>query len=154
MKAINHWIRDISENNKNIQEGRKWKKDSILGFTIFLMFFLLFISENKAESLSNDSTVMKVYQLDIMEEIAPPVWHLTQKAFEEANNGGYDLVIIHMNTYGGMVDAADSIRTAILNSDIPVYVLIDNNAAINNANNNNLLISIQLFMYSVILKSS
>jgi membrane-bound serine protease (ClpP class) len=34
-----------------------------------------------------------------------------------------------MNTYGGMVDAADSIRTKILNSKIPVYVFIDNNAA-------------------------
>ena len=38
-------------------------------------------------------------------------------------------MLIHMNTYGGMVDAADSIRTRILNSDIPVYVFIDNNAA-------------------------
>jgi membrane-bound serine protease (ClpP class) len=37
--------------------------------------------------------------------------------------------LIHMNTYGGLVDAADSIRTTILNSKIPVYVLIDNNAA-------------------------
>ncbi len=34
-----------------------------------------------------------------------------------------------MNTYGGMLDAADSIRTAILKSDIPVFVYIDNNAA-------------------------
>ncbi len=34
-----------------------------------------------------------------------------------------------MNTYGGMLDAADSIRTKILDSDIPVYVFIDKNAA-------------------------
>ena len=34
-----------------------------------------------------------------------------------------------MNTYGGQVDAADSIRTRILNCTIPVYVFIDNNAA-------------------------
>jgi len=33
-----------------------------------------------------------------------------------------------MNTYGGMVDAADSIRTRILNCPIPVYVFVDNNA--------------------------
>jgi len=38
------------------------------------------------------------------------------------------LIIIHMNTYGGMVDAADSIRTKILNCPIPVYVFVDNNA--------------------------
>lgn len=82
------------------------------------------------DSLLIDSTkITKVYKLDIKEEIAPPIWHLTQKAFKEADEGKYDIMIIHMNTYGGMVDAADSIRTAILNADIPVYVFIDNNAA-------------------------
>jgi membrane-bound serine protease (ClpP class) len=34
-----------------------------------------------------------------------------------------------MNTYGGLLDMADSIRTAILNCKIPVWVFIDNNAA-------------------------
>ena len=34
-----------------------------------------------------------------------------------------------MNTYGGSVVHADSIRTLILNSAIPVYAFIDNNAA-------------------------
>ena len=34
-----------------------------------------------------------------------------------------------MNTYGGYVTEADSMRTAILNSKIPVYVFINNNAA-------------------------
>ncbi len=34
-----------------------------------------------------------------------------------------------MNTYGGGVLEADSMRTAILNASLPVYVFIDNNAA-------------------------
>ena len=34
-----------------------------------------------------------------------------------------------MNTYGGTVLDADSMRTKVLNSRIPVYVFIDNNAA-------------------------
>lgn len=129
MKAINHSIQDIKEYQHQEKRKMQWKNYSILSFALVFAFFLLVISESKADSNLSDSTVVKIYQLDIMEEIAPPVWHLTQKAFEEANNGDYDLVIIHMNTYGGMVDAADSIRTAILNSDIPVYILIDNNAA-------------------------
>jgi len=33
-----------------------------------------------------------------------------------------------MNTYGGQVDIADSMRTLILNYDIPVLVFIDNQA--------------------------
>ena len=39
------------------------------------------------------------------------------------------IFLIHMNTYGGTVLDADSIRTKILQSSIPVYVFIDNNAA-------------------------
>ncbi len=72
---------------------------------------------------------LQVYKFDIKENIAPPVWRTTQKAFKAAREMGADIILIHMNTYGGMVDAADSIRTKILNSPIPVYVLIDNNAA-------------------------
>ncbi len=72
---------------------------------------------------------LRVYKYDIKEMIAQPVWRTTQKAFERAKDTNADLIIIHMNTYGGMVDMADSIRTKILNSSIPVYVLIDNNAA-------------------------
>lgn len=71
----------------------------------------------------------KVYVIDIKEEIAPPVRRRVQKGFEEARRLNADLIILHMNTYGGMLDAADSIRTIILTSEIPVWVFIDNNAA-------------------------
>lgn len=71
----------------------------------------------------------KVYVLDIKQEIGPAVWRHTQLAFDNAKKSNSDLILIHMNTYGGLVDAADSIRTKILNSKIPVYVFIDNNAA-------------------------
>lgn len=70
-----------------------------------------------------------IYQLNIKEEISPKVWRDTQHAFEAADSLKADLVLIHMNTYGGLVESADSIRTKILNSSIPVYVFIDNNAA-------------------------
>lgn len=96
----------------------------------YLLVFLLFglySAAQDTDSITNKSTL--IYQFDIQEEIAPPVWHKTQKAFAEAKAMKADLIIIHMNTYGGQVDAADSIRTKILNSDIPVYVFIDNNAA-------------------------
>jgi membrane-bound serine protease (ClpP class) len=76
---------------------------------------------------SNDTTL--VYLFDIKQEIGPEAWRNTQKAFEDAQLQKADMVLIHMNTYGGMVNAADSIRTRILNSRIPVWVFIDNNAA-------------------------
>ncbi|MBT8195720.1 MAG: nodulation protein NfeD, partial [Bacteroidia bacterium] len=62
-------------------------------------------------------------------EIAPPMWRITDLAIDEAEKMKADFICIEMNTYGGMLDAADSIRTKILNTDIPVYVFINNNAA-------------------------
>ncbi len=70
-----------------------------------------------------------VYKLNIKENIAPAIWRQTKQAFEAADSLKADLFLIHMNTYGGTVIDADSIRTRILNSKIPVIVFIDNNAA-------------------------
>lgn len=79
------------------------------------------------EKPNNEKTL--VFKYDMKEQIAPAIWRITQKSFDEATKIGADIIIIHMNTYGGLLDAADSIRTMILNSPIPVYVFIDNNAA-------------------------
>ena len=70
-----------------------------------------------------------VYKLNIKEEITKATWRQTQQAFDAADSLGADVFLIHMNTYGGTVLDADSIRTKILQSPIPVYVFIDNNAA-------------------------
>ncbi len=99
---------------------------------IITLFFILIISfSNLHASVKKDSvlTSKKIYLFEIKEEIAPPIWRKTQKAFEEARAIEADAILIDMNTYGGMVADADSIRTAILNSSIPVYVFINNNAA-------------------------
>jgi membrane-bound serine protease (ClpP class) len=57
------------------------------------------------------------------------LWRITKNAFEESEEWRADLIIIRMNTYGGLVDMADSIRTKILYYPKPVWVFIDNNAA-------------------------
>ncbi len=70
-----------------------------------------------------------VYKFNIKEDITKATWRQTQQAFDAADSLGADVFLIHMNTYGGTVLDADSIRTKILQSEIPVYVFIDNNAA-------------------------
>ncbi|MEA4983318.1 MAG: NfeD family protein [Paludibacter sp.] len=70
-----------------------------------------------------------IYKIDIKKEIGSTTWLYTQKGFAEAIEQKADAILIHMNTYGGEVLYADSIRTKILNAKIPVYVFIDNNAA-------------------------
>jgi membrane-bound serine protease (ClpP class) len=76
-----------------------------------------------------DSVRKKVYVFPIRENIMPAAARLTDKCLSEAAAMDADIVVIDMNTYGGMVDAADSIRTRILNYDKPVYVFINNQAA-------------------------
>lgn len=76
---------------------------------------------------SREKTI--IYVFDIKEQIAPPIWHKAKKAFTQASDASADMVIIHMNTYGGVLETADSLRTKILNFPIPVHVFIDNNAA-------------------------
>jgi len=91
-----------------------------------ILLFALIISV--CISFANDSTFL-VYKFDIKENIAPSVWRQTKKVFNNADTMNADLILIHMNTYGGTVLDADSIITKILNSKIPVWVFIDNNAA-------------------------
>lgn len=90
---------------------------------LFLLFTIAFLPAKSQDSIT------QIYQFDIKQEIAPPVWRTTKLALQEAHDLDVDLIFINMNTYGGAVDAADSIRTKILQSKIPVVVLIENNAA-------------------------
>ena len=70
-----------------------------------------------------------VYKINIKEDIMPAAWRHVQQGFNEASELNADIILIHMNTYGGLVNMADSIRTKFLNSSIPVWVFIDNQAA-------------------------
>ncbi|MBN2523655.1 MAG: hypothetical protein JXB24_10305, partial [Bacteroidales bacterium] len=120
---------------KNLKFTANWR---ILG--LLLSFQILFSSnvaddsifaDTISEELHQKTALAKkglIYVFEIRKEIAKPVWRITQEAFEEAQLLKADYILIHMNTYGGMVNIADSIRTKILNSSIPVLIFIDNQA--------------------------
>jgi membrane-bound serine protease (ClpP class) len=90
----------------------------------FLIFILTFVS-----AAGQEKSKTLVYKFNIKQEITKATWRQTQQAFRAADTLGADIFLIHMNTYGGTVLDADSIRTKILQSKIPVYVFVDNNAA-------------------------
>ncbi len=79
--------------------------------------------------LSNAKEVPLVYRFSIMEEITPAMARKAAQAVDEAVSMNAACILIEMNTYGGMLDAADSIRTKLLNCPVPVLVFINNNAA-------------------------
>ena len=94
---------------------------------LLLLSSLILFANANAQSI--DSTKTKVYIFNVDEEIAPPVVRRMGKAFAQAKEEKVDLIVLHMNTYGGELSAADTMRTRILQSKIPVVVFIDNNAA-------------------------
>ncbi len=82
-----------------------------------------------AFAITGFSQKKQVYVLPIQEEIGPASLRHIEEGFKQAEDNKSDIIILHINTYGGAVDAADKMRTAILNQKIPVLAFIDNNAA-------------------------
>lgn len=91
------------------------------------IFFLLFglISF----SLSAQEKPKKVFTFKIDANIDPAMNRRVKLALEEAKKNEAGLIVIEMDTYGGVVTDADEIRTQILESEIPVYVFINKDAA-------------------------
>ncbi len=92
---------------------------------IVILSFLFFSSS----IYSKNNTKILFYNIDLKKEVGSTTWIYIKEGFNEAKELKADEIIISMNTYGGEVVYADSIRTKILHSKIPVTVFIDNNAA-------------------------
>lgn len=96
-------------------------------FSLLLLSLIGYLSTLLATTSIEDSTL--IYRIPIFDNINSTTWIYTQRGFEEADKLNANAIVIHLNTYGGEVVFADSIRTKILNSTTPVHVFIDNNAA-------------------------
>ncbi len=89
--------------------------------SLFLLLFLLQCFAIKSQNI--------VYQIDINTDIGSKSWRYLRSGLHQAQELNAQVVILRLNTYGGTVVHADSMRTAILNYPLPVYAFIDNNAA-------------------------
>ena len=91
---------------------------------VFLLFFVIvscFFYARAEQTL--------IYKINIKQDIGSTSLIHLQNGLYQASEKKADYIILDMNTYGGGVMEADSMRTAILNCKIPVYVFINNNAA-------------------------
>ncbi len=91
---------------------------------LYTLITLLFISF--CFSMAQEK---KVFVLEIRDEIDPRMSRYVKLALEAATAKKADYILVDMNTYGGAVDDADKIRTALLNYPKPVFVYINDNAA-------------------------
>ncbi len=70
-----------------------------------------------------------VYVVPIEGMIDKPLANYLDRAIGDAESERASLLLLHIDTFGGLVDAADQMRKAILNSKVFTVAFIDRNAA-------------------------
>jgi membrane-bound serine protease (ClpP class) len=91
--------------------------------------FLTLLVAIIAMTFSVSAQKTQVYYYKIDDNISKPALRLTEKAVKEAEEGKFDYLFLELNTFGGELEAADKIRTLLLNTKVPSIVFINNNAA-------------------------
>ena len=80
----------------------------------------------KANANKNGNT--SFYIIKLHKEINASSARMFTDALKDAESSKSDYCILDLNTYGGAVDAADSIRSAIMGTGMPVIAFINNQA--------------------------
>ena len=94
-----------------------------------IICFIVLILSPFSNALFAEGKEAVIYQININSEINPTSHIYLMNGLKEANAMNADAVLLHLNTYGGALADADSMRSAILYNPVPVYAFIDNNAA-------------------------
>ena len=90
---------------------------------LFRLFLFLFIF------LATLAAQAKVFVVPIESEIDNRAARHFSLAQRQASEAGADILVVKLNTFGGALDAADSIRTALLRCPLPTVAFVDVNAA-------------------------
>lgn len=98
-------------------------------FTPFFLCIFLWLTHSPLLAATDSLGIQKVYVLEIQDNIDPRMNRKVKMALEDAHAADADILVIHMDTYGGAVNDADDIRTMLLESTIPTVSFIDKDAA-------------------------
>lgn len=92
-------------------------------------FFTLFSSLILCIGAFAADSLTVFYRIRLDQNIDPAARRLVTLGLEKAAEADADYILLDLNTYGGAVDAADSIRNAILRCDRPVISFVNMQAA-------------------------
>ena len=92
----------------------------------FLLGFLLVGSGGQGPT---PSAKPRVFVMELRAEIDPRAERYVKLALDEASAQRADYVIVDLDTYGGALDNADTIRKRVLEYPKPIFVFINKNAA-------------------------
>ena len=88
-----------------------------------ILTFILFMVA-AFDAFCNDSLAV-IYRIRLDQDIDKSSQRLVTLGLEKATEASADYVLLDLDTYGGAVDAADSIRSAILRYEKPVVAYIN-----------------------------
>ena len=80
-------------------------------------------------ALSASDSLTVFYRIRLDQDIDQSAQRLVTLGLEKASEADADYVLLDLNTYGGALNAADSIRSAILRYDRPVVAYVNMQAA-------------------------
>ncbi len=92
-----------------------------------ILVFLFAVSVALSSSATDSLTV--IYRIRLDQDIDKSSRRLITLGLEKAKEASADYVLLDLDTYGGAVDAADSIRSAILRYEKPVVAYVNMQAA-------------------------
>lgn len=92
-----------------------------------ILTFILFMAV-AFDAFCNDAPAV-IYRIRLDQDIDKSSQRLVTLGLEKATEASADYVLLDLDTYGGAVDAADSIRSAILRYEKPVVAYINMQAA-------------------------
>ncbi len=100
----------------------------VILFTILLSGVLLCTQAQNAPDVDKPAK-KKVYYFELHQDITPTAVRLVDRALEEAAAMQADYIVMSLDSYGGLLDAGDTIHVKLLRCKIPVLCYITNNAA-------------------------
>lgn len=97
-------------------------------YTALMLSVLLSTQAQNADGVHNSGQT-RIYRFSIHEDIMPGTVRLVDRALEAAAAMDADFIVLDLDSYGGLLDAGDSVHVKLLRCPIPVLCYISNNAA-------------------------
>jgi membrane-bound serine protease (ClpP class) len=97
-------------------------------FTILSISVVLFTQGQNAKNVDNNVKT-KIYYFELKEDIMQSSVRIVDKALKEATAMKADYIVMSLDSYGGLLDAGDTIHVKLLRCPIPVICYVTNNAA-------------------------
>lgn len=97
-------------------------------FTIFMASVLL-LTHGQEQTNVDNTPKTKVYYFELHQDIMESSVRVVSRALEEAVAQNADYIVMSLDSYGGLLDAGDTIHVKLLRCPIPVLCYVTNNAA-------------------------